>query len=70
MKNKSTELYQTIVTDKSCQMMMTTLGVIGPDFIVRQKSNYYRMMAMSTLSACKMTDVFMIYSSHPLIWLS
>ena len=48
--------------------MMTTLGVIGPDFIGR--SFYYRMMAMSTLSACKMTDVFMIYSSHPLIWLS
>ena len=41
---------------------LTGLGVIGPDFIGRQKSNYYRMMAMSTLSACKMTDVFMIYS--------
>ena len=70
MKINFTELYQTIVTDKSCQMMMTTLGVIGPDLIGRQKSNYYRMMTMSTLSACKMTDVFMIYSSHSLIWLS
>lgn len=49
-------------------MMMTTLGVIGPDLIGRQKSNYYRMMTMSTLSACKMTDVFMIYSSHSFIW--
>ena len=52
---------------------LTGLGVIGPDFIGRQKFNYYRMMTMSTLSTCKMTDVYfvlMIYSSHPLIWLS
>ena len=41
---------------------LTGLGVIGPDLLGRQKANYYRMMAMSTLSACKMTDVFMIYS--------